>query len=131
MASDPIADLLTRIRNASKAKHLFMDVQHSKMLEAIVKILKTNGFVAHYLVKEENKHKTMRIFLKYTANREAIINGLKRISKPSLRKYVSCQKIPHVLGGMGISILSTPKGVVDGKTAREQNLGGELLCLAW
>lgn len=131
MGSDPIADLLTRIRNAAQAKHLYLDIQHSRMLEAIVKILKLNGFIAHYLVKEENKRKTMRIFLKYAKNRESIINGLKRVSKPSLRKYVSCQEIPHVLGGMGISILSTSKGVVDGKMAREQNLGGELLCLAW
>lgn len=131
MGSDPIADLLTRIRNAAQAKHLYLDVQHSRMLEAIIKILKLNGFIAHYLVKEENKRKTMRIFLKYAKNRESIINGLKRVSKPSLRKYVSSQEIPYVLGGMGISILSTSKGVVDGKMAREQNLGGELLCLAW
>jgi len=131
MGSDPIADLLTRIRNASAAKHLYLDVRHSMMLEAIVSILRDNGFVAHFLVKEENKRKTMRIFLKYTANREAVIHGLKRVSKPSLRKYISCQQIPTVLGGMGISVISTSKGVVDGKTAREQNMGGELLCLAW
>lgn len=131
MGSDPIADLLTRIRNASAAKHLYLDVRQSNMLESIVKILKDNGFVAHYLVKEENKRKTMRIFLKYTANREAVIHGLKRVSKPSLRKYITSQKIPTVLGGMGISIISTSKGVLDDKAAREQNVGGELLCQAW
>ncbi len=131
MGSDPIADLLTRIRNASAAKHLYLDVWQSRMLEAIVKILKDNGFIAHYLVKEENKRKTMRIFLKYTANREAVIHGIKRVSKPSLRKYITTQQIPTVLGGMGISIISTSKGVVDNKTAREQNIGGELLCQAW
>ncbi len=131
MGSDPIADLLTRIRNASAAKHLFLDVRQSKMLEAIVKILKDNGFVAHYLVKEENKRKTMRIFLKYTAKREAVIHGLKRVSKPSLRKYITSQQIPTVLGGMGISIISTSKGVMDDKSAREHNVGGELLCQAW
>lgn len=131
MGSDPIADLLTRIRNASMAKHLYLDLSHSKILEAIVKILIDNGFVAHHLVKEVKKRKTMRIFLKYRPNREAVIHGLKRVSKPSLRKYITNQQIPIVLGGMGISIISTSKGVVDGKTAREQNIGGELLCLAW
>ncbi len=131
MGSDPIADLLTRIRNASSAKHRYLDVSWSKMREAIVKILKENGFIAHYLVKEENKRKTMRVFLKYTSDREGVIHGLKRVSKPSLRKYIPSQKIPTVLGGMGISIVSTSKGVVDGKTARELNIGGELLCLAW
>ncbi|MCH9627626.1 MAG: 30S ribosomal protein S8 [Chlamydiales bacterium] len=131
MGSDPIADLLTRIRNASSAKHRYLDVDWSKMREAIVKILKENGFVAHYLVKEENKRKTMRVFLKYTSDRVGVIHGLKRVSKPSLRKYIPSQKIPTVLGGMGISIVSTSKGVVDGKTARELNIGGELLCLAW
>lgn len=130
-SSDPIADLLTRIRNASQARLLYLDVYSSNMLEAIVKILKENGFIAHYLVKEENGRRTMRIFLKYTPNRAPVINGLKRISKPSLRRYIACQEIPRVLGGMGISILSTSKGVVDGKTARELKVGGELLCQAW
>lgn len=131
MGSDPIADLLTRIRNASGAKHLFLDVSWSKMREAIVKILKENGFIAHYLVKDEKGRKTMRIFLKYAHDREAVIHGLKRISKPSLRKYISCNQIPTVLGGLGISIISTSKGVLDGDKAREQKVGGELLCLAW
>lgn len=131
MSSDPIADLLTRIRNASAAKHLYLDLAHSNVIEAIVKILKNNGFVAHFLVKEENKMKTMRIFLKYSSKREPVITGLKRVSKPSLRKYVTSKKIPTVLGGMGISIISTSKGVVDGRTARDTNVGGELLCLAW
>ncbi len=131
MGSDPIADLLTRIRNASTARHRYLDVSWSKMREAIVKILKENGFVAHFLVKEENKKKTMRIFLKYTPQREPVINGLKRVSKPSLRRYVTHNEIPRVLGGMGISIVSTSSGVIDGKTARGKKIGGELLCLAW
>jgi small subunit ribosomal protein S8 len=129
--NDPIADLLTRIRNASLAKHLFVDVSHSKMKEEIVKILKEYGFVAHYLVKEENKKGTMRIFLKYTSQREAIIHGLKRVSKSSLRRYVSHGQIPQILGGMGISIISTSKGVMSGRSAKEQGIGGELLCVAW
>lgn len=128
---DPIADLLTRIRNGSSAKHLFVDVGYSKLKEAIVKILKEKGFVAHYLVKEENKKATMRIFLKYAPNREPIIRQLRRVSKPSLRRYVSYPQIPRVLGGMGISIVSTSQGVLSGDQARKQKIGGELLCIAW
>lgn len=129
--SDPIADLLTIIRNASEARHRFVDVPHSNMREAIAKILKEEGFVAYYLVKEEKKKRTMRVFLKYGANRRPVIQGLKRVSKPSLRKYVSCYQIPRVFGGMGIAILSTSKGVMAGKSAFAQKAGGELLCLAW
>ncbi len=129
--NDPLADLLTRIRNASSARHLYVDVSHSKMKEAVVKILKEKGFVAHYLIKEEKKKGTIRVFLKYASQRKAIIHGLKRVSKTSLRQYVSYRDIPKVLGGMGISIVSTSKGVMEGDAAREQKIGGELLCLAW
>jgi len=129
--TDPIADLLTRIRNASHARLRYIDVNYSKMKEAIVKILKEKGFVAHYLIKEEKKKGTMRIFLKYASQREPVIHGLKRVSKPSLRKYVSCGQIPRVLGGMGIAIVSTSQGIMEGDVARQQKIGGELLCLAW
>jgi small subunit ribosomal protein S8 len=129
--NDPIADLLTRLRNANAAKHLYIDVDHSKMKEAIVKILKDKGFVSHCLIKEEKKKRTMRIFLKYGNQRKPVINGLKRVSKPSLRQYVSYLQIPRVLGGMGISIISTSRGVMEGDHAREEKVGGELLCLAW
>lgn len=129
--NDPIADLLTRIRNASMARHRYIDIELSKMKEAIVKILKNKGFVSQYLVKEENKKGTMRIFLKYAAQREPIIHGLTRVSKPSRRKYVTSDEIPRVLRGMGISIISTSKGVMEGEAARELNIGGELICLAW
>src|ERR1700722_5189457 len=98
------------------------------MKEAIVKILKETGFVAQYLIKEEKKKVTMRVFLKYASERNPVIHGLTRVSKCSLRKYVSHQKIPRVFGGMGISILSTSKGVIDGEKARELKVGGELLC---
>ncbi|MEZ5315456.1 MAG: 30S ribosomal protein S8 [Chlamydiales bacterium] len=131
MVNDPIADLLTRIRNASMGKHFYLDIHCSKLLESIVKILKDNGFIAYYLVKEENKRKTMRIFLKYTDERERVIHGLKRVSKSSLRKYVKAKSIPTVLGRMGISIISTSKGLMDDQTARKQNLGGELICQVW
>lgn len=129
--NDPIADLLTRLRNASKAKHRFIDVNHSKLKEAIVKVLKEKGFIAQYLIKEENKKTTMRVFLKYASQRDPVIHGLKRVSKCSLRKYVPYAGLPRVFGGMGISIISTSQGVMDGDKARELKVGGELLCLAW
>lgn len=129
--NDPIAELLVKVRNAKRAEHRYVDVPFSKVKEAIVKILKNEGFIAHYLVKEENRKGTMRIFLKYAKGRSPVIMGMKRVSRPSLRKYVSHDQIPVVLGGMGISILSTSKGIMIGKTAKEQKLGGELLCLVW
>lgn len=131
MTSDTIADLLTRIRNALMAEHLYVDVQHSKMREAIVKILKQHGFIAHYLVKEENRLRTMRIFLRYSDDRKPVIHQLKRVSKPSRRVYVSVEKIPYVFGNMGISVLSTSQGILEGSVARAKNVGGELLCLVW
>lgn len=130
MTSDSIADLLTRIRNALMAEHLYVDVQHSKMREAIVKIFKQSGFIAHYLVKEENRKRTMRVFLRYD-DRKPVIRQLKRVSKPSRRVYVSAAKIPYVFGNMGISVVSTSQGVLEGSVARSKNLGGELLCLVW
>ena len=128
---DPIADLLTRIRNANTALHRYTDIEWSKMKEAIVIILKEKGFVAHYLVKEEKKKKRIRIFLRYTPERKPLVHGLKRMSKPSLRRYITAQKIPTIQGGMGISILSTSQGVVEGNVARQKKIGGELLCIAW
>lgn len=127
--SDPISDLLTRIRNAKRAKNRFVDVGVSKEKLGIVKILKEQGFVANFLVNDE-QHK-MRIFLKYGQGREALIQGLKRKSAPGLRRYVGYRQIPRVLGGLGVAILSTPKGIIDGETARKERVGGELLCLIW
>lgn len=129
--NDPISDLLTRIRNASKAKNRYFDIEHSNMKESVVRILREKGFISHFLIKEENKKSTIRVFLKYSMTRESAIQGLKRMSKPSLRHYVSYSKIPYVFKGMGISILSTPSGVLDGKSARDKKVGGELLCLVW
>lgn len=131
MMNDPIADLLTRIRNGCRAKHRFIEIPHSRIKEEIVKVLKQKGFVAHYLIKEEKKKGTMRIFLKYTQDREPIISGIKRYSRTSLRKYVSYRDIPRVCGGLGIAILSTSKGLMDGEHARNEKVGGEVLCLAW
>jgi small subunit ribosomal protein S8 len=132
VASDPIADLLTRIRNSLKAQHRYVDVSWSKMKESIVDILKTYGFIDDYLVKkDENQRGTIRVFLKYSQGRQPVIQGLKRVSKPGLRRYVKHSDIPLFYGGMGLSILSTSKGVMAGGKAQKEQIGGELLCFVW
>jgi small subunit ribosomal protein S8 len=127
--SDPIADLLTRIRNAKMAKHRFVDFRFSKQKHSIVKILEAQGFLDKVLVNEDEGK--VRVYLRYAQGREPVIQGLKRVSSPGLRRYVGCDEIPVVLGGLGIAILSTPAGIVDGQKARELKVGGELLCLVW
>ncbi len=129
--SDPIADLLTRIRNALMAKQRYIDVPLSREKKDIVQILKKKGFVYDFFVDDSTKKGKLRILLKYTKTREPIIAGLKRMSKPSLRHYVKSSEIPRVLGGIGISIISTSQGIIDGEEARTKNIGGELLCLIW
>lgn len=128
---DPISDLLTRIRNASIAHHRYVDVPWSVMNESIASVLRESGFVEQFLVKEEDHKSTMRIFLRYSAARQPVIRGLKRISSPGCRRYIGYNKIPRVFNGMGISILSTSKGVITGKKARDNKVGGELLCYVW
>ncbi len=127
--NDPIADLLTRIRNAKLARHRFVDFRPSKIKMEIVKVLHEQGFVDKYLVNEEKGQ--ARLFLRYAEGREPVIKGLNRISSPSLRRYVGYRQIPKIYGGMGVAILSTPGGIIDGETARMKKLGGELLCLVW
>ena len=130
--SDPIADMLTRIRNANTAKHDTVDVPASKMKLAIADILLKEGYIAKYDVLEDGAFKTIRITLKYGADKnEKIITGLKRISKPGLRIYAGSQEIPRVLGGLGISILSTNQGVITDKEARKLHVGGEVLAFVW
>ncbi|MEI6531214.1 MAG: 30S ribosomal protein S8 [Chlamydiota bacterium] len=129
--SDPISDLLTRIRNALKAQHRFIELPSSNMNFRIAEILREQGFVENVMVKEEDGRKVMRIMLKYGLNRTPVINSLKRMSKPGLRRYVSSKKIPLVCGGLGISIVSTSHGVMAGHEARGKKLGGELICLVW
>ena len=130
--SDPIADMLTRIRNANTAKHDTVDVPASKMKIAIANILLDEGYIAKYDVLEDGAFKTIRITLKYGADKnEKIITGLKRISKPGLRIYAGSQEIPRVLGGLGIAILSTNQGVITDKEARKLGVGGEVLCFVW
>jgi len=129
--SDPIADLLTRIRNALKAEHRYVDIPWSKMKQSIAEILKQKGFIENFLVKQDKRGGTIRIFLKYTRSRLPVIQGIKRISKPGLRKYVNSQEIPKFFGGLGLSIVSTSKGVMAGSDAHKNNVGGELLCQVW
>ena len=130
--SDPIADMLTRIRNANTAKHDTVDVPASKMKLAIAEILFNEGYIAKYDIVEDGSFKTIRVTLKYGADKnEKVISGLKRISKPGLRVYANTENMPKVLGGLGIAIISTNKGVVTDKVARELNVGGEVLAFVW
>lgn len=129
--SDPIADFLTRIRNACSAGHRTVDIPHSKMKENIAKILKEEGYVVDTVVQGEIPKKHIRIHLKYDADKVSIIRGLQRISKPGLRQYVSGKKVPRVLGGLGIAVLSTPKGIMTDRQARHERVGGEYLCEVW
>ena len=127
--NDPIAELLTKIRNAKDAQHRYVDLSFSKIKVKLLEILKNHGFIENFLVNEE-QHK-LRIFLRYNLQRESVLRGLKRVSTSGLRRYIGYQEIPRVYNGMGISILSTSKGVVDGDTARNLKVGGELLCTIW
>ncbi|NGX58887.1 MAG: 30S ribosomal protein S8 [Chlamydiae bacterium] len=129
MLHDPISDFLTRIRNALRQRHRFVDMPLSKQKLRIAKVMQEQGFVGNVIVNEEKK--LMRVVLRYANDRKPVVNGLKRISKPGLRRYIGCHEIPKILGGLGIAILSTNKGVIEGETAREQKLGGELLCYIW
>ena len=129
--SDPIADFLTRIRNANMAHHESVEVPASKMKKSIAEILKSEGFVRDVEYVDDNKQGIIRVFLKYGANGERAISGLKRISKPGLRSYVKASDMPKVLNGLGIAIVSTSQGVVTDKTARQKNIGGEVLAYVW
>ena len=132
MTSDPIADMLTRIRNANTAKHDTVDVPASKMKLAIANILVDEGYIAKYDLVEDGAFKTIHITLKYGADKnEKVISGLKRISKPGLRVYANTEDIPKVLGGLGTAIISTNKGVVTDKEARKLQVGGEVLAFVW
>jgi small subunit ribosomal protein S8 len=125
---DPIANMLTLLRNAVIARGRFVDLDLSKMKHEILKVLEKQGFLEHILVDDQKKK--MRVFLKYDG-REPLMQGLKRISKPSLRKYIPLEKIPRIFGGLGIVVLSTSQGVLEGEAAREKGIGGELLCYVW
>ncbi len=130
--SDPIADMLTRIRNANTAKHDTVDIPSSKMKVAIADILLNEGYISKYELVDNGNFKDIRVTLKYGKDKnEKIISGLKRISKPGLRIYAGAEEMPKVLGGLGIAIVSTNKGLMTDKEARKQNVGGEVLAFVW
>jgi small subunit ribosomal protein S8 len=129
--TDPVADMLTRIRNAINARHQKVDIPASKLKLEIARILKEEGYISNFKATEEEGHKILRVYLKYANNNEAVISQVNRVSRPGCRVYVRRTEIPRVLGGMGINILTTPRGVMTGRQARKQGLGGELLCEVW
>jgi small subunit ribosomal protein S8 len=132
MITDPIADMLTRIRNAAKARHLRVDMPASRLKVEIARILKDEGYLSTYKVVDENKtKKSLRLVLRYTPDKHSVITDLRRVSRPGCRRYVGKTEIRAVVGGMGISILSTPRGIMTGQAAKKAGVGGELLCEVW
>jgi len=131
MRSDPIADLLTRIRNASRAEHEKVDIPSSKLKIRVAELLKDEGFIKNYRVLEDTKQGTLRVYLKYGAGNEKMISGLVRVSTPGRRIYVAHDKIPSILGGMGVAIVSTSRGVLSDRDARKQKIGGEVMAYVW
>jgi small subunit ribosomal protein S8 len=129
--TDPIADMLTRIRNAHMAEKSQVSMPHSKMKSEIARIMKNEGFIKDYTMENNDGKPSLNVFLKYTTDREPVIQGLRRISKPSCRKYVNSEEVPRVLGGIGVAILSTSSGVMTDVDAREKKIGGEVLCYVW
>jgi len=129
--TDPVADLLTRIRNAINARQQKLDVPASKLKAEIARILKEEGYLANFKATEEEGRKVLRLYLKYGSNNDAAITNLERVSRPGCRVYVGHTEIPRVLGGLGINILTTPKGVMTGRQARKSGVGGEVLCQVW
>lgn len=129
--SDPLADMLTRIRNAGMVRYETVDVPMSNLKVGVAKVLREEGYINDYEIIEDNKQGTLRIMLKYGPKDERVINGLRRVSKPGLRQYVKADAIPKVMSGLGISILSTSRGVMTDREARRLRVGGEILCEAW
>lgn len=129
--TDPIADMLTRIRNANRVYKDSVDIPYSKVKQSILDLLKAEGFIKNYEVLESDGHRMLRVFLKYGPNREHVITGVRRISKPGLRVYVKSHEVPKVLGGLGIAVISTPRGLMTDRDARQQGIGGEVVCYVW
>jgi small subunit ribosomal protein S8 len=131
VTTDPIADMLTRIRNANTVTRDVVEVPSSRVKRDIAKILKEEGYIRDYEVIADRKQGVLRLYLKYGPNKQKVITGLKRISKPGLRVYANKDNIPKVLGGLGIAVISTPKGIMADKTARREGVGGEVICYVW
>ena len=131
MTTDPIADMLTRIRNAMQVRHPKVDVPASKLKTDIARILKEEGYIANFKLAEEGVRRTIKIYLKYAPDSSPVISSIKRVSRPGCRVYVGRKEIPRVLGGLGINILTTPRGVMTGRKAHTEGLGGEVLCQVW
>lgn len=131
MTSDPIADMLTRVRNAIKMRHPKVDVPASKLKTEIARILKEEGYILNFKVAEEGVRRTIKIYLKYAPDNSPVISALERVSRPGCRVYVGQSEIPRVLGGLGINILTTPRGVMTGRDAHREHVGGEILCRVW
>ena len=131
MMTDPIADMLSRIRNANSARHKSVDIPCSNIKKEIAQILLDEGYIKGFDVVEDDKQGMIKVDLKYSEDGEKVISGLKRISKPGLRVYVKCEDVPKVLGGLGIAIISTSKGVITDKKARQEKVGGEVICYVW
>ena len=131
VVSDPIADMLTRVRNANMAEKKIVSLPHSKIKSEVARLLKQEGFISDFSVEDDNGKSILNLFLKYTIEREPVIQGLRRISKPSCRRYANAEEVPRVLGGIGIAILSTSSGLMTDSEAREKNIGGEILCYIW
>ena len=131
MKSDPVADLLTRIRNASRAEHEKVDIPSSKLKVRVCEILKDEGFIKNFRVLEDQKQNTLRVYMKYGPSNEKVTSGLVRVSKPGRRVYVTHDKVPSILAGMGVAIVSTSRGVFTDRAARQQKVGGEVLAYVW
>jgi small subunit ribosomal protein S8 len=132
MQTDPVADMLTRIRNATRARHARVEVPASKLKIEIARVLKEEGYISTYKVVDESKtRKSLRVFLKYTPDKRSVITNLQRVSRPGSRRYLAVTEIRGVQGWLGINILSTPRGVMTGRAARKERVGGELLCEVW
>ena len=129
--TDPIADMLTRIRNANTASHDSVEIPASKMKKSIAEILLAEGYIKNFEIIDDNKQGIIKVEMKYGANKEKVINGIKKISKPGLKVYAKANEIPRVLGGLGIAIISTSKGIVSDKEARKLGVGGEVICYVW
>ena len=131
MVTDPVADMLTRIRNGSLAEHEKVDIPSSKLRVRLAEILKEEGFIKNFRLIEDKRQGVLRVYLKYGPGQERVISGLRRVSKPGKRMYVGADRIPSVLGGMGVAILSTPQGVLTDRESRKAKVGGEILCYVW